>query len=85
MCKLSLESTTYDDTTQTVTIHLADAVSPGEILTVALPPVRNPTRAGVYLFTITAAPAGTRPRTQRIGTGRLYVFRPDSSRDLFGD
>ncbi len=64
----------YDEASQMLTIQLATAADPGQYLTFALKPVRNPTRAGVYLFEVTAAPAGENPVFQRAGTGRLNIF-----------
>jgi len=69
-----IEFAEYDETSQTLTIRLAQAVPPGERVTFALEPVRNPTRGGVYLFEVTAAPAGDNPVFQRIGTGRISIF-----------
>ncbi|MBE7380432.1 MAG: DUF2808 domain-containing protein [Leptolyngbya sp. SIO1E4] len=77
-----ISSAEYDDDTQTLTIHLATAAEPGQTLTFALRPVRNPTREGVYLFNVMAAPEGDLPVFQRVGTGRLHIFRPDG-RDPF--
>lgn len=64
----------YDEDSQTLTVQLATAADPGQHLTFALKPVRNPTRAGVYLFEVNAAPAGENPVFQRAGTGRLNIF-----------
>ena len=64
----------YAEDSQTLTVQLATAADPGQHLTFALKPVRNPTRAGVYLFEVTAAPAGATPVFQRAGTGRLNIF-----------
>jgi hypothetical protein len=69
-----IELVEYDETSQTLTIRLAQAVPPGERVTFALKPVRNPTRGGVYLFEVTAAPTGDNPVFQRIGTGRISIF-----------
>lgn len=70
-----VELADYDEDTQTLTIQLAQPVEPGRMLTFALKPVRNPTQEGVYLFEITAAPAGQQPTFQRVGTGRLNIYR----------
>ena len=64
----------YDEDSQTLTVQLATPADPGQYLTFALKPVRNPTRSGVYLFEVTAAPAGDNPVFQRAGTGRLNIF-----------
>ncbi len=76
---IPIESATYDDATQTLTVQLATAAAPGQLVTFALSPNRNPARGGVYLFEVTAAPEGERPVSQRVGTGRLNIFRPDGN------
>jgi len=76
--------TDYDDTAQTLTIRLAEAIAPGQHVTFAVSPVRNPTQAGVYLFEVTAALAGEQPMYQRIGTGRLNIFRSDGRDPYYG-
>lgn len=76
-----IASAEYDDDTQTVTVQLSQSVPPGEVITLALKPVRNPSRGGVYLFRVTAAPAGSNPVAQRVGTGRIHIYR-DSVLDI---
>ena len=71
----SVEFAEYEEASQTLTIQLVEAALPGQTLTFALKPVRNPTREGVYLFEITAAPDGNNPVFQRVGTARLNIFR----------
>jgi hypothetical protein len=66
----------YDSDSQTLTVQLAEAAPPGQTLTFALKPVRNPTSEGVYLFEVMAAPAGDNPVFQRVGTGRLNIYDP---------
>ena len=70
-----IESADYDESSQTLTIRLEEAIPPGQRFTVALAPVRNPSRGGVYLFEVTAAPAGQQPVFQRVGIGRINIFR----------
>ena len=67
----------FDDDTQTLTIRLAEPAAPGQLLTVALELVRNPRWEGVYLYEVTAAPAGENPRFQRVGTGRIHIYERD--------
>lgn len=49
-------------------------VPPGSTVTVALTPKRNPDRAGVYLFGVTAYPVGESSSGQFLGYGRLHFF-----------
>lgn len=67
-------SVEYDDDAQTLTIRLAEPVAPGQLITFALPLVRNPRWEGVYLYEVTAAPAGEAPRFQRVGIGRIHIY-----------
>lgn len=76
---LAIESAQYDEATQTLTVRLAEAAAPGQLITFGLSPVRNPSRGGVYLFEVTATPEGDLPVAQRVGTGRLNIFRPDGN------
>jgi hypothetical protein len=80
---LPLEGATYDEDSQTVTLTLAEAAAPGQILTFALHPRRNPRWEGVYLFELTAFPDGDLVRSQRVGTARLHIYRPDGRDPLF--
>ncbi|MGF1458089.1 MAG: DUF2808 domain-containing protein [Leptolyngbyaceae cyanobacterium] len=71
----AIASADYDDNTQTLTIQLAEGVPPGRQVTFALKPVRNPSRSGVYLFDVMAAPGGDQPRSQRAGFGRVQIYQ----------
>lgn len=80
---LPIEVATYDEDTQTVTLTLAEAAAPDQTVTFALHPRRNPRWDGVYLFEVTALPDGELVRSQRIGTARLHIYRPDGRDPLF--
>jgi hypothetical protein len=80
---LAIAAADYNDDTQTLTIQMAAAIAPGQRITFALKPVRNPAWEGVYLFEVTAAPAGEKPVFQRVGTGRIHIFRPDNADPFF--
>ncbi|MBW4632921.1 MAG: DUF2808 domain-containing protein [Iphinoe sp. HA4291-MV1] len=69
---------TGDRKTKTLSLTFDPPVSPGRIVTIALKPVQNPTVAGVYLFGVTAFPAGEQAHGQFLGYGRLqfYNFGP---------
>ncbi|MEM0979825.1 MAG: DUF2808 domain-containing protein [Cyanobacteria bacterium P01_H01_bin.58] len=79
---IPVKSAEYVEDTQTLTIHLAEAARPGQLVTFGIKPVRNPNRDGIYLFNVMAAPAGDQPVFQRVGTGRIHIYRPDG-RDPF--
>lgn len=61
--------------TQTLSLTFDPPVSPGKTITIGLKPVQNPTVAGVYLFGVTAFPAGEKSHGQFLGFGRLQFYR----------
>ncbi len=67
-----------DRQTQNVTVTFDPPVSPGKTVTIALRTVRNPIYDGVYLFGVSAFPAGEQANGQFLGYGRLQ-FYTDSS------
>jgi hypothetical protein len=73
----AIAAANYEDDTQTLTIQMTEPITPGQRITFALKPVRNPAWEGVYLYEVTAAPAGPNPVFQRVGTGRIHIYRPD--------
>ena len=76
--ELALSSIIQDADTQVVTLVLDTPVPPGTTFTIRLRPQRTPRRAGVYLYRITAFPAGERGRPQFAGFGRLNFFDTDN-------
>lgn len=57
-----------------VTIVFDQPVQPGSIVTVALAAQRNPNWPGVYLFGVTAYPAGEHGLGQFLGYGRINFY-----------
>lgn len=78
---IPLSNVTYDDETQVMTVLLTEPALPGQRVTLALQPVRNPRWEGVYLFEVVVTPAGELNRPQRAGTARLQIY--DNDRDPF--
>ncbi|MBD3885266.1 DUF2808 domain-containing protein [Phormidium tenue FACHB-886] len=76
--ELTLGETTYDRDSQTISVSFDPPVPPGETVTIGLRPVRNPLQDGIYLFGVTAFPAGENPSGQFLGYGRLTFDKPDS-------
>lgn len=72
--KYAISSASFDDDSQVLTINLVDPIPPGQMATFELDLVRNPSRAGVYLYDVSAAPTGENPVFQRVGTGRINIF-----------
>jgi hypothetical protein len=54
-----------------VTLVFDQSVQPGNTVTVALAVRRNPSRGGIYLFGVTAYPAGENGLGQFLGYGRI--------------
>ncbi len=74
---LNIESTTWDKQTETMTIIFDPPVSPGTRFTVGLKAKKNPAYGGIYLFGVTAFPAGNNPRELYLGAGRLHFDGSD--------
>ncbi|HEY9763525.1 MAG TPA: DUF2808 domain-containing protein [Trichocoleus sp.] len=74
---LPLAAVTEDRDSQTVTIEFDPAVAPGRTVTLALRPNRNPHVGGVYLFEVTAYPAGERVQSYFSGYARLQFYEND--------
>ncbi len=66
---------TLDSDTDTVSFVFDPPIAPGKTVTVGLRSVRNPNIPGVYLFGITAFPAGEKSQGQFLGFGRIYFNR----------
>lgn len=59
---------------QEETVVFDPPVPPGSTVTIALKPKRNPDWGGVYLFGVTAYPAGENSSGQFLGYGRLTFY-----------
>ncbi len=70
-----LESTTsFNEETGEVVVEFANPIPPGKNLTIGIKPRRNPDFGGVYLFGVTAFPAGEKSRGLYLGAGRIHFF-----------
>lgn len=65
---------TADRKTRTVSVTFDPPIAPGQTVTIGLRPVRNPNIGGVYLFGVTAFPAGEKAHGQFLGFGRLHFY-----------
>ena len=74
---LTIAETTWDKTTETMTITFDPPVSPGTTFTIGLKAKKNPEYGGIYLFGVTAFPAGNNPRPLYLGSGRLHFDGTD--------
>ncbi|MFB2917684.1 MULTISPECIES: DUF2808 domain-containing protein [Aerosakkonema] len=71
---VALRSVMRDDNKRMLSIAFDPPVPPGKTVTIALNPIRNPKYAGVYLFGVTAFPAGEKTHGQFLGFGRLHFY-----------
>ncbi|HEY9623045.1 MAG TPA: DUF2808 domain-containing protein [Crinalium sp.] len=74
---IPVRETTYDSETETVSVVFDQPVPPGTTVTIGLRPDRNPDLDGLYLFGVTAFPAGESAYGQFLGYGRLEFYSPD--------
>jgi Protein of unknown function (DUF2808) len=77
--ELTLGETTFDRKTKTISVSFNPPVPAGQTVTIGLRPVRNPLEDGIYLFGVTAYPAGDNAHGQFLGYGRLDFDKADSS------
>ncbi|MEB3210224.1 MAG: DUF2808 domain-containing protein [Leptolyngbyaceae bacterium] len=69
--EVAIASSVWNEDTQTVTIEFATPIAPGTDVTIRLEPERNPELTGIYLFGVTAFPAGDNSQGQFLGYGRF--------------
>jgi len=74
---VALGDTTFDPTSQTVSVIFDPPIVAGKTVTIGLRPQRNPLLDGVYLFGVTAYPAGEKAHGQFLGYGRLDFDKSD--------
>ncbi|MEH2143915.1 DUF2808 domain-containing protein [Nostoc sp.] len=72
--RLTLGAVTSDRKTRTVTVNFDPPVTPGQTVTIALRPVKNPSFSGVYLLGVTAFPVGENSHGQFLGFGRFQFY-----------
>ena len=71
---MALGEVTQERHNRTVFVNFDPPIPPGQTITVGLRPVRNPRNSGVYLFGVTAFPAGEKAHGQFLGYGRLQFY-----------
>ena len=72
--RLTLGPVTAERETRTVTVNFNPPVTPGQTVTIALRPVKNPSFSGVYLLGVTAFPVGEKSHGQFLGFGRFQFY-----------
>lgn len=75
--RLTLDETTVDPESRTVTVVFDPPLPPGSTATVGLRPHRNPRSGGIYLFRVVAFPAGEQAHGQPLGYGRFHISDPE--------
>jgi hypothetical protein len=76
---IAIRDVAVDEENQSVTVTLETPVAPGNAVTLALRPERNPRRGGVYLFGVTAFPSGEKAQGQFLGYGRLHFYERNNN------
>ena len=66
---------TQDEATKAITVVFQPPIPPGNQVTIGLKPKENPDIGGVYLFGITAFPAGKKPLGLYLGAARLQFYQ----------
>jgi Protein of unknown function (DUF2808) len=77
--RLTLGSVTRERETRTVSVNFDPPVTPGQTITIALRPVKNPSFSGVYLLGVTVFPVGEKSHGQFLGFGRLQFYNEGRS------
>ena len=77
--RVELKNLINERKTRTVSLTFDPPLSPGKTITIGLKPVENPSSPGVYLFGVTAFPAGEKAYGQFLGYGRLNFYGRDNS------
>jgi len=72
--KFTLGEIERDRKERSVTLAFDPPIPPGKTVTVGLRPHYNPAVGGVYLFGVTAFPAGEKSHGQFLGFGRLHFY-----------
>lgn len=72
--KLTIKEVTKEPETGAISVTFDPPIPPGRTFTIGLDPVRNPDSSGVYLFGVTAFPAGEKPYGLYLGVGRLHFY-----------
>ncbi|MGF1603867.1 MAG: DUF2808 domain-containing protein [Thermosynechococcaceae cyanobacterium] len=63
------------DKKQAIAVSFNPPIAPGQTVVIGLRPRHNPRTDGVYLFGVTAFPAGEKSQGQFLGFGRLHFYQ----------
>jgi len=79
--RLSLANISQSENHRTINVAFQTPVEPGTTLTLGLKPRKNPLYDGIYLFGVTAVPAGETAKSLYLGVGRLKFYDRHDSDD----
>lgn len=68
---------------KSITVNFEPGIAPGQTITLALTPERNPRFSGTYLFSVTGYPAGAQVRPEFMGYARLAFYEADGGWPVF--
>jgi hypothetical protein len=74
--RFAIEAVTLDQTERSITVRFNPPIEPGQTIQLGLDPLHTPS-AGIYLFGVTAFPAGEQAVGQFLGHGRLHFYNRD--------
>lgn len=74
--RFEIGSVALDREERSIAIAFEPGIEPGQTIQLGLRPLRTPS-AGIYLFGVTAFPAGENPSGQFLGYGRLHFYNND--------
>ncbi|MBD1939323.1 DUF2808 domain-containing protein [Microcoleus sp. FACHB-68] len=77
--KLALGPVAKDPQTGSISVRFDPPIPPGKTVTIGLRPYQNPRYSGIYLFGVTAFPAGEKAHAQFLGYGRLHFYSSSDS------
>lgn len=72
--RLTVEAVAIAEETDTVSVTFNPPVPPGKTVTIGLRPLRTPKYGGIYLFGVSAFPAGEKSYGHFLGYGRLHFY-----------
>ncbi|MDJ0552896.1 MAG: DUF2808 domain-containing protein [Microcoleaceae cyanobacterium MO_207.B10] len=72
--KLTVGEVAIAEDADTVSVTFNPPLAPGQTVTIGLRPVRTPKYGGIYLFGVTAFPAGEKSHGHFLGYGRLHFY-----------
>lgn len=76
---IAIQQVDRDRETQAITLTFDPPIEPGTTFSFALKPQKNPKYGGVYIFGVTAYPAGSQSNGTYLGIGRFHFYHNGES------